>query len=79
MSYRLNVPSGVESTMLLTVDDWERTAARRVPERDGRPIVSIDLGGGRSWSAAVAIYENGRCECLAVTPGIPSIEDQGET
>ena len=76
LSYRLNVPSGDESTMLLTVDDWERVTARPVPEREGRPIVGINLGAGRSWSAAVAIWRNGRVEALAVAPGVPSLEAQ---
>ena len=76
LSYRLNVPSGDESTMLLTVDDWQRVCARPVPAREGRPIVAYDLGGGRAWSAAVAIWRTGRIEALAVAPGIPSLEDQ---
>ena len=76
LSYRLNVPSGDESTMLLTVDDWERVTARPVPERAGRPIVGIDLGAGRAWSAAVAVWRNGRTEAIAVAPGIPSLETQ---
>ena len=71
LSYRLNVPSGDESTMLLTVDDWERVVARPVPPREGRPIVAYDLGGGRAWSAAVAVWKTGRIEALAVAPGIP--------
>ena len=75
-SYRLNVPSGDESTTLLTVDDWERVEARAVPDRAGRPVVGIDLGGGRAWSAAVAIWPNGRCEALAVAPGIPDLSAQ---
>ena len=75
-SYRLNLPSGDESTMLLTVEDWERVTARPVPERDGAPIVGIDLGGGRAWSAAVALWTNGRIEALACAPGIPSLEAQ---
>ena len=76
MSYRLNVPTGDESTMLLTVDDWARVTSRPVPERAGRPIVGIDLGAGRAWSAAVAIWRSGRVEALACAPGIPSIEAQ---
>ena len=76
MSYRLNVPSGDESTMLLTVDDWERATARPVPEREGRPVVGIDLGAGRAWSAAVAIWCSGRVEALACAPGIPTLEAQ---
>ena len=76
LSYRLNVPSGDESTMLLTVDDWERMAARPVPDREGRPIVGVDLGGGRAWSAAVAVWRNGRVEALACAPGIPGLDEQ---
>ena len=62
--------------MLLTVDDWQRVTARPVPPRDGKPIVGVDLGAGRAWSAAVAIWRNGRVEALAVAPGIPSLEAQ---
>ena len=76
LSYRLNVPTGDESTMLLTVDDWERMAARPVPDREGRPIVGVDLGGGRAWSAAVAVWKNGRVEALACAPGIPGLDEQ---
>ena len=76
LSFRLNRPSGDESTVLLTVTDWERIVDREVPEREGRPIVGVDLGGGRAWSAAVAIWKSGRIEAMAVAPGIPSLEDQ---
>ena len=50
--------------------------ARAVPERAGRPIVAIDLGGGRAWSAATAIWQSGRVEAIACAPGIPDIETQ---
>ena len=76
LSYRLNVPTQDESEMLLTVDDWARVMAREVAPRKGRPLVALDLGGGRAWSAATAIYKNGRVEALAVAPGIPSLEAQ---
>ena len=76
LSYRLNVPSEDESTVLLTVDDWERVCARPVPPREGRPVVGLDLGGGRAWSAATAMWSNGRVEALAVAPGTPGVEDQ---
>ena len=35
-SYRLNIPSGDESAMLLNADDLERILKRPVPEREGR-------------------------------------------
>ena len=75
-SYRLNIPSADESTMLLTVDDWKKVCAREVPERKGRPIVGLDLGGGWAWSSAVACFPNGRIEAIAIAPGLPSIETQ---
>ena len=76
LSYRLNIPSGDESTMLLTVDDWQRVTSRPVPERAGRPIVGIDLGAVRAWSAAVGVWRSGRVEALAVAPGIPDLAAQ---
>ena len=76
LSYRLNVPTGDESTMLLTIDDWQRVIARDVADRDGRPLVAVDLGAGRAWSAAVAMWRNGRVEALASAPGLPSIGEQ---
>ena len=62
--------------MLLTVSDYEEMARRPVPPRSGLPIVACDLGGSRAWSAALALYRNGRVECRALSPGIPSLEDQ---
>lgn len=77
VSARLNVPVVDEARALLSVQEWERVIARDVPERNGaRPVVGIDLGSGRAWSAAVAIYPNGRTEALAVAPGVPSIDAQ---
>ena len=76
MSYRLNIPAASESDVLLTVDDWERVVGRETPERKGRPIVGVDLGGGRAWSAATALWPSGRLEALAVAPGLPSLDEQ---
>ena len=58
MSYRLNVPSADEAAILLTVDDWKLVTARPVGLPAGRPIVGVDLGGGRAWSAAVAVWQS---------------------
>ena len=76
LSYRLNRPSGDESEVLLTVSDWEAVVAREVPPRAGKPIIGCDLGAGRSWSAAVAVWGNGRVECKAVAPGVPALVEQ---
>ena len=76
LSYRLNLPSADESEMLLNVEDFERMAHRAVPARHGRPIVAVDQGAGRAWSAAVAVWQGGRVEALALAPGFPSINVQ---
>ena len=76
LSYRLNVPTADESEMLLSVDDWKRCMARPEAILGGRPVVGIDLGGGRAWSAAVALWRSGRVEALALALGIPGIDEQ---
>ena len=76
LSYRLNLPTASESDVLLTVEDWARVVDRETPERKGRPIVGVDLGGGRAWSAATALWQSGRVEALAVAPGIPNLAEQ---
>ena len=76
LSYRLNVPTGDEAKMLLDSSEWELAMARQVPGREGAPIVGIDLGAGRAWSAATAVWSNGRTEALALAPGIPEMEEQ---
>ena len=77
MSYRLNIPTADESDTLLTVEDVEAWLRRPVPERVGRPLVALDVGGTRAFSAAVAAWENGRVEAYALGPGIPDLEAQG--
>ena len=76
LSYRLNLPTSDESELLLTVDDWLIATSRPVPEREGAPIVAVDLGGGRAFSAAVAGWKTGRLEAVAVAPGIPALDVQ---
>ena len=48
LSFRLNCPTADESTMLLTVQDFQIALAREVPERKGKPVASCDLGGVES-------------------------------
>ena len=76
LSYRLNLPTADESEVLLRVEDWKAAVARSPADRKGRPIVGVDLGAGRAWSAAVAVWSTGLIEALAVGPGIPDIGDQ---
>ena len=76
LSYRLNLPSQDSSTMLLLAEDWQRVLAREVPEREGQPIVAVDMGAERAWSAAVALWPSGRAEAVACCPGLPDVAAQ---
>ena len=76
LSYRLNLPALDEEVALLTPDEWELVLARPVQAAEGLPIVGVDIGGGRAWSAAVGVWESGRVEALALAPGTPSIAAQ---
>ena len=75
-AYRLNRQVAVYSDVLITVEAWKRVEARPVPPREGRPIVGIDLGASRSWSAAWCLWRNGRSETYAVCPGIPDLGER---
>ena len=76
-NFRLNLPGDpVESQPLITTAEWARVCARVVPECEGKPIVGVDLGGSRSWSAAAAIWPSGRVESWALAPGVPELAVQ---
>ncbi len=76
LSFRLNVPTEDETAMLLTVDEWQRVTKRWLGKREGAPVVGLDLGGGRAWSAAVGMWPSGRVEAIAVAPGVPDLAEQ---
>ena len=75
-AYRLNREVAIYSDVLVTVEAWKRVEGREVPPREGKPIVALDLGSERSWSAAWALWRNGRSECYAVCPGIPDLAER---
>ena len=75
-AYRLNQQVDTSAEVLVTTADWRRVEAREVPPRKGKPVVGLDLGSERSWSAAWCLWRNGRTECYAVAPGIPDLADR---
>ena len=75
--YRLNLPGDpVDQQPLITSQEWRRVVERPVPACEGSPIIAVDLGGSRSWSAACAIWPSGRITAWAIAPGSPSLADQ---
>ena len=77
-SYRLNTPQGDPATVLLTAADWQRVIARPVPPGVGCPMVGLDCGASRSWSAATFAWADGRVEAFALIPGNPDRRCLGE-
>ena len=75
-AYRLNRMVDVYRDVLVSVEAWKRVEGREVPPREGKPVVGLDLGSERSWSAAWALYQNGRSECYALCPGIPDLQQR---
>ena len=73
----MNLPGDpVDAQPLITSAEWERVCARPVPAAEGRPVVGVDLGGNRSWSACAAIFPTGRIEAWALAPGVPTLAEQ---
>ena len=75
-AYRLNRLIGVSKAMLLSLMDWRAVLEREPPEREGQPVLGLDLGGERAWSGAVAMWPNGRMECFAMLPGLPDLAER---
>ena len=75
-AYRLNRGGVGEGAVLVTADAWRSMLTREVLPRVGRPVVGLDLGASRSWSALWAMWPNGRCEAYAVVGGIPDLVDR---
>ena len=78
LRYRMNInsPEVTHAQPLISEGEWGRVVSRPVPACEGKPIIGVDLGGNRSWSAAAALWPNGRIESFAVAPGIPSLAEQ---
>ena len=75
--FRLNIPGEkVDSQPLITSAEWERICTKPIPEISGKPVIGLDLGGTRSWSAACALWPSGRIESWALAPGFPLLSDQ---
>ena len=75
-SYRLNAPESDPATVLLTATDWKRVIGRTIAPGVGLPLVGVDAGGSRAWTAATFAWYDGRVEALAVIPGIPTVAKQ---
>ena len=72
----INAPEVTNAQPLITGSEWSRVCGRPIPACEGSPVIGIDLGGSRSWSAAAALWPSGRIEAWALAPGLPSLSEQ---
>ena len=77
LRFRMNInkPESLASQPVLTPEELSRVYSRQVPERSGQPVVGVDLGGGRSFSACAAVWPNGRIEVWCLAAGDVSLEE----
>ena len=76
LSYRLNSPARDEAECLLEPEDLRAIGRRPRLAPEGAPVLGLDLGASRSWSAAAAIFNNGGLDAMCLAPGIPSLDKQ---
>ena len=78
LRYRMNInaPEVTHAQPLISEGEWGRVVSRPVPPAEGKPLIGLDLGGTRSWSAGCAVWPSGRIESWAIAPGVPSLSDQ---
>ena len=77
LRFRMNInhPEALAAQPIITVDEFARICERPIPERVGRPIGAVDLGGGRSFSAACLLWpESNRVEVWAQAAGDRTLE-----
>ena len=76
----LRLNAGVSDTaaaVLISAAAWARVERAAPPERKGRPVWGVDLGGSAASSAVAAVWETGRVECMAAFPRDPDLAERG--
>ena len=65
-----------EASFLLDSENWRAIEGEITP--GGKYILGLDLGASTSFSAAVAIWENGHLDCVQAMGADPSLADREE-
>ena len=80
MALRCNM--GVSETkdfdVLIQPDTWEETLKIRVPDREGQPVMALDLGGAFAMSSCVVCFPSGRIEQVSMMGKIPPLKERAE-
>lgn len=78
-AYDLNLPQDPSREMICSVTDWEECVVKSLPDRKGKMVIGLTIGGPRSMCAAVGIWpETGRLEAYGAFPDIPDLSRRGK-
>lgn len=74
-SLELNQDATPHKDVIVTLSEWKRCVASRLPPRTGHAVLGLDLGDTDSMSAITVLWPaSGRMESWATMPGEPDIE-----
>ena len=76
LNWLLNYSTGSERHLLLTAPQIKTLFENEVPPREGEYVLGLDIGDNQAFSAAAAVWQNGRVEGFAACSGIPSIRER---
>ena len=78
-SQDLNLEGSASVEQICSPTDWKKCHVAELPERDGRCVVGIDLGGSRSMTAAVILWPGtGRIEAYGAFPSVPKLQNRAK-
>ena len=75
-NWALNFNTANESEVLLTTPQVVKLLENKAPPREGNFVVGLDLADNTAFSAAAAVWENGRVEGFAACSGYPKIAER---
>lgn len=78
-AYDLNLPQDPSREMICAVTDWEQCVVKSLPDRKGKMVIGLTIGGPRSMCAAVGVWpETGRLEAYGAFPSVPDLSRRGK-
>lgn len=73
-AHDLNAPLNPGRELICDPAQWHACLTDTPPERRGPCVVGVDLGGSAAFTAAAALWQNGRLEVWAACPAMPPLD-----
>lgn len=80
-AHDLNAVAEDDAETIVALTDWKQVEVKAddLPAAEGRVFVGVDIGGSKSMTAALLLWESGRMEAFAAFPARPGIEKRGRS